>query len=109
MEWQFDFPPEVQAERETVIAAQVRAMQERTAEVMREAQEMALAWLDRYPRDYGLLDAGKPVAMLADAIAIMAEQGIAPLERIDYAKEMERWEAEWEERQHAGRVPAAAG
>ncbi len=41
--WQFEFPPEVQAERETVLAAQVRAMHEGTAEAVREAQEMALA------------------------------------------------------------------
>ncbi len=47
--------------------------------------------------------------MLADAIAIMAEQGIAPLECVDYAKEMERWEEEWERREQAGRIPAAAG
>ena len=109
MEWQLEFPLEVQAERELVIDAQVRAMHEGTAEAVREAQEMALAWLDRYPRDYGLLDAGEPIAMLADALALMAERGEAPPERVDYAKEMERWEAEWEQRQHAERVPASAG
>lgn len=115
MEWQFDFPLEVMAEREQVVAAILRLMAEDTQESVQEACRTQHTWLERYPNDYGMLDLGEPLWMLADAIALMAEQGIEPLERVDYAQEMERWEAEWEERQHAeripdaGRVPAPAG
>lgn len=115
MEWQFEFPAEIMAEREQVVAAILRLMAEDTQSAVQEACRMQLAWLERHPDDYGMLDLGESLWMLADAIAIMAEQGIEPLERVDVAKEMEHWEAEWEERQHAervpdaGRVPAPAG
>jgi hypothetical protein len=71
MKWQLEFPPEVQAKREPVLAAQVRAMNEGTAEAVREAQELALAWLVCHPEDLVMWDAGEPVAMLADALAAM--------------------------------------
>ena len=109
MEWQFEFPPEVQAEREPILAALDRAMTERTVEAVAEAQTLAGEWLYRHPEDYAIRDAGEPIAMLADALTFMAERGIAPLERVDPAKEMERWKAGWEGRQHAERVPASAG
>jgi hypothetical protein len=109
MEWQFEFPPEVQAEREPILAALDRAMEERTVEAVTQAQTLAGKWLYRHPEDYAIWDAGEPIAMLADALAFMAEQGIAPLERVDYAKEMERWEAEWAQRERTGRVPANVG
>ncbi len=107
--WQFELPPEVMTEREQVVATILRLMAEDTQEAVQEACRTQVAWLERYPDDYGMLDLGESLWMLADAIAIMAEQGIAPLERLDYAKEMERWEAEWEQREQAGRIPAAAG
>ena len=83
MEWQFEFPPDVQAEREPILEAQVRAMRERTVEAVREAQELALAWLARHPEDLVMWDAGEPIAMLADAFASME----AKRERA----EMEEW------------------
>lgn len=107
MEWQFEFPPEVMAEREQVVAAILRLMAEDTQESVQEACRTQLAWLERYPNDYGMLDLGESLWMLADALAFMAEQGIVPSERVDLAKEMERWESEWEQRQHAERVPDA--
>ena len=84
IEWKLEFPPDVQAEREPVLAAQIRAMNEGTMEAVREAQELALAWLARHPEDLVMWDAGEPVAMLADALAIMETKGIAPLERTDW-------------------------
>ena len=81
VKWQLEFPPDVQAEREPVLAAQVRAMEERTLEAVQEAQTLALAWLARHPEDLVMWDAGEPVAMLADALAIMERKGIAPFNR----------------------------
>jgi len=85
VEWKFEFPPDVQAEREPVLAAMDYAMSERTVEAVREAQILASAWLARHPEDYAIWDGGEPIAMLADALAIMEAKGIVPLER------SERW------------------
>lgn len=109
MEWQFEFPPEVTAEREQIVATIMRLMTEGTQEAVQEACRMQLAWLERSPNDYGMLDLGESLWMLADAVASMEEQGIEPLGRVDIAAEMERWEKEWEQRQDAERVPAPAG
>ena len=70
-DWQLEFPPEVQAEREPVLAALDRAMDERTISAVQEAQTLAGAWLARHPEDYAIWDAGEPIAMLADALAAM--------------------------------------
>ena len=59
-------------------------MNEGTKEAVREAQELALAWLARHPEDLVTWDAGEPVAMLADALAIMEAKGIAPLKRSEW-------------------------
>lgn len=72
--WQLEFPPDVQAERETVLAALDRAMQERSPEAVQEAGALAWAWLARHPEDYAVWDAGEPIAMLADAQASMQAQ-----------------------------------
>ena len=69
IKWQFEFPPEIQAEREPILAALDRAMSERTAEACLEAQTLAGEWLARHPEDLIIWDAGEPIAMLADAIA----------------------------------------
>ena len=111
MEWQFEFSPEVTAEREQVVAAIRRLMADDTQGAVREACRMQLTWLERYPNDYGMLDLGESLWMLTDAIAIMAEQGVEPAKRVDAAEEMERWEEEprqkHRQREHAFRVPAA--
>ena len=72
--FRFEFAPEVQAEREPVLRALDRAMSERTAEAVSQAQALASAWLTRHPEDYAVWDAGEPVAMLADALEIMASE-----------------------------------
>jgi len=72
--FRFEFPPEVQAEREPVLRALDRAMAERTPEAVREAQRLARAWLTRHPEDYVVWDAGEPIAMLADALEIVARE-----------------------------------
>ena len=71
IKWQFEFPPEIQAEREPILAALDRAMDERTIEAVREAQTLAGEWLARHPEDFAVWDAGEPIAMLADAFASM--------------------------------------
>jgi len=43
-QWQLEFLPEIQAEREPILAALDRAMDERTVEAVREAQ--TLAWME---------------------------------------------------------------
>ena len=54
---------------------------------VREACRIQGDWLGRYPRDYGMLDLGESLWMLADALAIMEDKGIAPVDR------SERWAA----------------
>ena len=83
IKWQLEFPPEIQAEREPILAALDRAMDERTIEAVREAQTLAGEWLARHPEDFAVWDAGEPIAMLADAFASME----AKRERA----EMEEW------------------
>jgi hypothetical protein len=72
--WQLEFPPEIQAEREPILAALVRAMDEGTVEAVQEAQTLAGEWLARHPEDLTIWDAGEPIAMLADALAWMEAQ-----------------------------------
>ncbi len=74
IKWQFKFSPEVQAEREPILAALDCAMQEATAEACLEAQTLAGEWLARHPEDLIIWDAGEPIAMLADAIAFVEVQ-----------------------------------
>ncbi len=74
IKWQLEFPPEIQAEREPILVALDRAMDEATVEAVQEAQTLAGAWLARHPEDYAIWDAGEPIAMLADAHASMQAQ-----------------------------------
>lgn len=83
--FQFKFPPEVQAGREPVLRALDRAMVERTVEVVREAQDLARVWLMRHPEDYAVWDAGEPIAMLADALEIVADEERQGQEREEQA------------------------
>ena len=96
-EWQFEFPPEVQAEREPILAALHRAMRERTAEACLEAQTLAGEWLARHPEDLTIWDAGEPIAMLADAIAWVEAQ--------KDRDEMEEWKREKARRAQANAAP----
>lgn len=81
MNWQLQFPPEIQAEREPVLAAMDRAMDERTGEAVNEARRLAGAWLARHPEDFAVLDAGSAISMLDDALAfIEGEQDRADME-----------------------------
>ncbi len=72
IEWQFEFPPEVQAEREVVLAALSQAMDEGTIEAVKEAGALAWDWVTRHPDDYVVWDAGEPIAMLAEALGVRA-------------------------------------
>lgn len=74
IKWHFEFPPEIHAEREPILAALDRAMAERTREACLEAQTLAGEWLHRHPEDLAIWDAGEPIAMLADAIAFVEAQ-----------------------------------
>lgn len=77
MEWQFEFPPDEQAEREVIFAAMDRAMDERTLEAIREAGALAWAWVAKHPEDYAVWDAGEPLSMLADAIQNIERQSLS--------------------------------
>ena len=72
-EWQFEFPPEVQAERQAVLEAYDQAMRERTPEALKKAGALGWDWVARYPKDYIVWDAGEPLSMLADAIEATTE------------------------------------
>ena len=81
--WQLEFSPEIQALREPILAALVRAMDERTVEAVQEAQSLAGVWLGRHPEDLAIWDAGEPIAMLAAALAW--------IEAKKDREEMEKW------------------
>ncbi len=78
-EWQFEFPPEVQAERQAVLEAYDQAMRERTPEALKKAGALGWDWVARYPKDYVVWDAGEPLSMLADAIEATSSEA-APAE-----------------------------
>ena len=92
--WQLEFPPEIQAQREPILAALDRAMNAATVEAVREAQTLASAWLGQHPEDLAIWDAGEPIAMLADALAWM--------EAKQDREEMEEW------KRHKAEVKAKA-
>ncbi len=83
VKWQLEFPPEILAQREPILAALDRAMDERTVEAVQEAQSLASAWLGQHPEDFAIWDTGEPIAMLADALAWM--------EAKQDREEMEEW------------------
>jgi len=66
--FRFDFPPQMLAEREQIVAEILRLMTEDVPTAIREACRMHNAWMDRYPNDYVILDLGSSLWMLADAI-----------------------------------------
>lgn len=74
IEWQFQFPADVQAEREFVLAAMGRAMDEGTLEAVKEAGALAWAWATKHPEDYAVWNAGEPLAMLGDALETLRRQ-----------------------------------
>lgn len=49
-------------------------MRERTEEAVRTGLALARLWLVRHPEDWAMRDAGEPVAMLADALEIIARE-----------------------------------
>ena len=71
IKWQLEFPPKVQAEREPVLAALDRAMDEATREAVNEARRLAGTWLARHPEDFAVLDAGSDISMLDDALTFI--------------------------------------
>ena len=85
---------QIQAQREPILAALDRAMNEATVEAVREAQSLASAWLGQHPEDLVIWDAGEPIAMLADALAWMEAQ--------KDREEMEEW------KRHKAEVKAKA-
>ena len=75
-EWQFEFPPEVQAERQAVLEAYSQAMNEGTLEAIKKAGALGWDWVARYPKDYVVWDAGEPLSMLADAIEATSSEAV---------------------------------
>jgi hypothetical protein len=76
--FRFEFPPEVAAEREHVLAAIRRQMAEGTRVSVAQAVAAQAAWLERFPDDYGMWDLGESLWMLADALEATALEGAAP-------------------------------
>ncbi len=66
--------PEDEAQREEAFQALERAMSERTKEAVQTGLTLARAWLVRHPDDWAMRDAGEPIAMLADALEIVARE-----------------------------------
>ena len=72
--FRFEFPPEVAAEREKVLAAIRRQMAEGTRASVTRAAAAQAAWLERFPDDYGIWDIGGALWMLADALEAAAPE-----------------------------------
>ena len=66
--------PATEAQREEAFQALERAMSDRTEETVQTGLTLARVWLVRYPDDYAMWDIGEPVAMLADALEIVARE-----------------------------------
>lgn len=76
--FRFEFPPEVTAEREQVLAAIRRQMAEGTRASVAQAAAAQAAWLERFPDDYGMWDLGEALWMLADALEATSLEGSIP-------------------------------
>ena len=74
MKFRHEFPQDVEAEREIVFEVIRRGLSTDTPASVTEASRAQIAWLDRYPDDYAMWDIGEPIAMLADALEIIARE-----------------------------------
>lgn len=72
--FRFEFPPEIAAEREQVLATIRRQMAEGTRASVARAAAAQAAWLERFPDDYGMWDIGESLWMLADALEATAPE-----------------------------------
>lgn len=72
MKFRYEFPPDVEAERETVFEVIRKGLSMGTQVSVTEASRAQLAWLERYPDDYAMWDIGEPISLLADALEIVA-------------------------------------
>lgn len=68
IEFQFEFSPEVQQKREKLLAAIRAVTLESSLETVRAVQNQLKTWLCEHPDDYGMWDAGEPLALLEDAL-----------------------------------------
>ncbi len=68
MKFRYEFPPEVEAEREPVFEAIRRGLTAATPASVAEASRAQRAWLERYPDDYAMWDIGETISLLADAL-----------------------------------------
>lgn len=64
-----------ETQREDAFQALERAMSDRTEGAVQMGLTLARAWLAQHPDDWAMRDAGEPVAMLADALEIVAREG----------------------------------
>lgn len=74
MKFRYQFPPEVEAEREPVFDAIRRGLAAGTPTSVAEASRAQKAWLERYPDDYAMWDIGEPISLLSDALEIIARE-----------------------------------
>ena len=74
IEFQFEFPPEIQAEREVLFREIHEAMVERSLASIQAVQCRMAEWLQKHPEDYAIWDAGEPLAKLEDALLFMEQQ-----------------------------------
>jgi hypothetical protein len=70
----FAFPVEVQREREALQQTLRAAVHCGDLTTIKAAQEELCLWLQAHPDDYGMWDAGEPLALLADALEAETRQ-----------------------------------
>lgn len=68
IEFQYEFPPEIEQERAALRAAIEKALEENTLPAIQVAQERLRAWLQKHPEDLVMWDAGEPLALTEDAL-----------------------------------------
>ncbi len=74
MKFRYEFPSDVEAERETVFEVIRHGLSLGTQASVTEASLAQLAWLERYPDDYAMWDIGEPISLIADALEIVVRK-----------------------------------
>jgi hypothetical protein len=70
--FQFEFALELQPKREPILQDVRAAACGGTLAAVQAAQARLSAWLELHPDDYGLWDAGEPLALLVGALQVAA-------------------------------------
>ncbi len=77
IEFQFTFTEDVERERIALRTVLLDALTQNTLPAIQSAQNQLREWLQKHPEDYGMRDAGEPLALTEDALLAEAREHIA--------------------------------